>query len=300
MSSSLGETGLMEGRLSDSARRGAPASGLIRFSVKALLFIIVSIVAVFMIAPFAWMVITSIKPKAEIFTLKIIWWPSRVTFDSYRDVFTAAPFLRYMLNSLIISSTDVASSLLFSTMTGYAFAKFRVRGANLIFMVILSGLMIPFSVRLIPLYLAMVNAGLSDTYFGVIAPNLLSIMGIFLLRQYATTLPDELIDFARIDGASEPRIFFMIIMPLCKPAMAALGIFKFMFTFNDFLWPLVMINDVTKRTITVGLAMFSGYYTTYYGQFMAASTFAVIPIILVYMFFQRQIIQGIALTGLKG
>ena len=290
----------IEDRIDAAARYDTATRKILGASAKVFLFLVVSVVALFMLAPFAWMVITSIKPKAEIFTLKIIWWPSRVTFDSYRDVFVAAPFLRYMLNSLFISSTDVASSLVFSTMTGYAFAKFKVRGAGLIFMIILSGLMIPFSVRLIPMYLSMVNIGLSDTYFGVIAPNLLSIMGIFLLRQYAMSIPDDLIDFARIDGASEPRIFAVIIMPLCTPALAALGIFKFMFTFNDFLWPLVMINDVNKRTITVGLAMFSGYYTTYYGQFMAASTFAVIPILVVYAFFQRQIIQGIALTGLKG
>ena len=296
----MSDTRLIEDRSARLEKYSSPLYKVIRGSSQVFLLLLVAFVAVFMIAPFAWMVITSIKPKAEIFTLKIIWIPSRVSWESYREVFTAAPFVRYMLNSLFVSTVDVASSLLFSTMTGYAFAKFRVRGASFIFMIILSGLMIPFSVRLIPMYLAMVNVGLSDTYFGVIAPNLLSIMGIFLLRQYATTIPDELIDFARIDGASEPRIFFMIIMPLCKPAMAALGIFKFMFTFNDFLWPLVMINDVTKRTITVGLAMFSGYYTTYYGQFMAASTFAVIPIVIVYLFFQRQIIQGIALTGLKG
>ncbi len=300
MADPTNSSGLIEDRIRTSQKHHSISYRIMRISAKTVLFLIVLIVAVFMLAPFAWMVITSIKPKAEIFTLKIIWFPSRVTFDSYRAVFAAAPFFRYMLNSLIISGVDVASSLLFSTMTGYAFAKFKIRGANLIFMIILSGLMIPFSVRLIPMYLLMVNLGLSDTYFGVIAPNLLSIMGIFLLRQFAVSLPDELIDFARIDGASEPRIFFVIIMPLCKPAMAALGIFKFMFTFNDFLWPLVMINDVTKRTITVGLAMFSGYYTTYYGEFMAASTFAVIPIFIVYMFFQRQIIQGIALTGLKG
>ena len=294
------ESGLIEDRIRSSQRYNTLSYRFMNFTGRTIVFLIVSIVAIFMIAPFAWMVMTSIKPKPEIFTLKIRWIPSRVTFESYRDVFAAAPFFRYMLNSIFVSSVDVASSLLFSTMTGYAFAKFKVRGANLIFMIILSGLMIPFSVRLIPMYLFMVNLGFSDTYFGVIAPNLLSIMGIFLLRQYAVSLPDELIDFARIDGASEPRIFFVIIMPLCKPAMAALGIFKFMFTFNDFLWPLVMINDVSKRTITVGLAMFSGYYTTYYGQFMAASTFAVIPIFIVYLFFQRQIIQGIALTGLKG
>ncbi len=291
-------SGLVEDRLS-TAKLTVPRR-VVRLTVKILFFMLVSLVAVFMIAPFAWMVITSIKPTHEIFTIKIIWIPSRVSLHSYKAVFAAAPFLRYMLNSLYISGVDTASSLLFSAMTGYAFAKFKVRGANLVFMVILSGLMIPFSVRLIPMYLFMVNVGLSDTYFGVMAPNLLSIMGIFLLRQYALSIPDELIDFARIDGASEPRIFFMIIMPLCTPALAALGIFKFMFTFNDFLWPLVMINDVMKRTITVGLAMFSGYYTTYYGQFMAASTFAVIPIFIVYIFFQRQIIQGIAMTGLKG
>ena len=296
----MSDTNLIENRIDTAVKHSHFLFRLRRDFGKALILLIVVFIAIFMIAPFAWMVITSIKPDHEIFTLKIIWWPSEVTFNSYRKVFQAAPFVRYLFNSIYISGVDVASSLLFSTMTGYAFAKFKIRGANLIFMIILSGLMVPFTVRLIPLYLSMVKAGMSDTYFGVMAPNLLSIMGIFLLRQYATTIPDELIDFARIDGASEPRIFFVIIMPLCKPAMAALGIFKFMFTFNDFLWPLVMINDVSKRTITVGLAMFSGYYTTYYGQFMAASTFAVIPIIIVYLFFQKQIIQGIAMTGLKG
>ncbi len=271
-----------------------------RLAGRGALLSLIALVGVTMVIPFYWMFVTSFKNDPEIFTIPIKWWPSKATLKQYVAVFHAAPFGRYLVNSFVVSGVCVATSLFFATMTGYAFAKFRVRGANLIFVIILSGLMVPFSVRLIPLYIMMARLKLNDTLLGVMGPNLLSILGIFLMKQYITALPDDLADFARIDGAGEFRIFTRIIMPLSMPAMSALGIFKFMFTWNDFIWPLVMLNDVNKRTATVGLAMFSGFYTTYYGQFMAASVVSVIPILVVYMFFQRQIIQGIALTGLKG
>jgi multiple sugar transport system permease protein len=289
-------------RSSTRPRRARHSAGFVarRFAGQGLLLALVAVVGVTMVIPFYWMFVTSIKPDTEIFTMPIKWWPTRATLSQYQAVFHAAPFARYLANSFAVSAGCVAVSLFFATMSGYAFAKFRVRGGGVLFVIILSGLMVPFNVRLIPLYIMMVKAGLNDTLLGVAAPNVLSILGIFLMKQYITALPDDLADFARIDGASEFRIFTSIIMPLSMPAMSALGIFKFMFTWNDFIWPLVMINDVNKRTVTVGLAMFSGFYTTYYGQFMAASVISVIPILVVYAFFQRQIIQGIALTGLKG
>jgi multiple sugar transport system permease protein len=294
------DSGPAEDRLRRSHGRHSLGYRLQRFSVQGVLLLVIALVGITMIIPFYWMFVTSFKNDPEIFTIPIKWWPSKITFKQYEAVFHAAPFGRYLANSFVVSSVCVTTSLFFATMTGYAFAKFRVRGANLIFIIILSGLMVPFSVRLIPMYIMMTRVHLNDTLLGVMGPNLLSILGIFLMRQYITALPDDLADFARIDGASEFRILVRIIMPLSMPAMSALGIFKFMFTWNDFIWPLVLLNDVNKRTVTVGLAMFSGFYTTYYGQFMAASVVSVIPILVVYLFFQRQIIQGIALTGLKG
>lgn len=263
------------------------------------LYVIVISFGLVMIVPFLWMVSTAFKPESEIFQLVLHIFPKAPTTSNFEKAFAVAPLGRFFVNSVFITSVDTASSIFFAAMSGYAFAKFKVKGGNLIFMLLLSGLMIPFSVRLIPMYLMVVQMGLADTYMGIILPNLLSIMGVFFMRQFAYAVPDDLLDAARIDGSSEFRILWMIVYPMVKPGVAVLGIFKFMTVWNDFLWPLVVINDVGKRTITVGLAMFAGYYSTFYGQFMAASSISILPVFLVFVFFQNQIIKGVSLTGLK-
>ena len=259
----------------------------------------VSLVALTMILPYFWMVSTSLKPPAEIFSLPITLVPKQATFTAYATIFEHYPFLRYFLNSVIVSTGVVAATILVSATGGYAFAKYRFTGSAVIFFLLLSVLMLPSTVIIVPLYTMMVRWHLANTYLALMLPPLISVIGILLARQYIATIPNDLVDSARIDGASEPRIFFVIIFPLCKPVLGAVAIFKFMQTWNDFLWPLIAASDQEMYTVTVGVGVFAGYYGVQWAEFMAAATLATLPIMLVYVFMQRHIIEGVTLTGLK-
>lgn len=260
---------------------------------------IVSAGALVMFLPFFWMGMTAFKPQPEILTLPIKWIPSQITFQHFKSAFGHVPIFLYLFNSLYVAGVCTASSVFFSAMTGYGFAKFRSKGGEIIFLIILSGLMVPMVVRIIPLYLLCIQLHIDDTYLGIMLPNLVSIYGIFLMRQYILSIPTGLFDAARIDGASEPRIFFTILLPLIKPAIAALAIFKFLFTWNAFLWPLIVTSSLEKRVITVGLALFSGFYIQRYGEMMVVALISVLPILVVFLTLQRRFIKGIALTGIK-
>lgn len=275
-----------------------PAKQLRNVKIGISLFI-VSLGTVIIFLPFFWMATTAFKPEPEILTLPIKWIPSRITFQHFRSIFNYFPVFRYLSNSLYVASVCVTSSVFFSAMTGYGFAKFRLKGGEIIFLILLTGLMVPEIVRIIPLYILAITLGIQDTYLGIMLPNLLSIYGIFIMRQYITTVPTDLISAARIDGASELRIFFTILLPLLKPAISALIIIKFLFTWNTFLWPLVVVGSENKKVITVGLASFVGVYIEYVGQLMAMSLISIIPILVIFLIFQRQFVKGITLTGIK-
>ncbi|HXF69944.1 MAG TPA: carbohydrate ABC transporter permease [Thermoflexus sp.] len=253
-----------------------------------------------MLLPLVWMTSSAFKPLHEVMRIPPTWIPEEPTLDNFHAVFAQFPFGRYFLNSLITSSLVTLSVLLTSAMAGYALAKFRFPGRDLVFILILSSLMVPFQTRMIPLYQLAISLRLQDTLLGVMFPWLVDAFGIFLMRQFMLTIPSDLIDAARIDGASEWRIFWTIMLPLVRPALAALAIFTFLGSWEEFLWPLIITSSDASRTIPVGLQFFSEQYGTNIHWQMAGALIAAMPMLIVFFLLQRQIIEGIALTGMRG
>jgi len=249
--------------------------------------------------PLIWMILTSIKPAQEVMLYPPTIISKQATLGSYVQVWHTVPFGRFILNSLAQTLPVTLATLFFGAMMGYIFSKHKFPGRDLIFMIVLSSLMVPIIIRIIPLYLMVSSWGWIDTYWALIIPELTTGFAVFLLRQFIQTIPDELIEAAKIDGASEFRIFFTIIIPLIVPALAAMTIFRFMYMWNYFLWPLVVIQNMDMRTLPLGLALFQGRYTVSYQLLMAASVISILPVFAVFLFFQRHFIRGIALTGIK-
>lgn len=268
---------------------------------QSIIFIIMAIGAIAMIAPFAWMLATSFSRSANIAMPRIpTFWPSDPSFFNYKVAATNLPLVRYYFNSLIVTVSATLGYLFFSSLTGYAFAKGRFVGKSVLFIILLTTLMIPFEIRMIPMYLLMRQLHLSDTYAALILPFITGGFGTFLMRQYISAIPDELIDAARVDGASEFTIYARIVLPLCGPALAALTVLSALWRWNDTLWPLLVISDRNLFTVTFGLAMASRSQGIYTGVALATSAIAILPIMILYLFLQRYIIRGIMLTGLKG
>lgn len=266
---------------------------------RALIYGLLAVAAVPMALPLVWMLSSALKPLPEVMVVPPTWIPRQPTFDNFVVVFTQLPFGRYLLNSVVVAAIVVVGVVVTSSMAGYAFAKFPFRGRELLFMAMLASLMVPFQVRMIPLYLMAIKLRLVNTLAGVSFPWLFDAFGIFLMRQFMRTIPTDLIEAARIDGASEPRIFFTIVLPLTRPALAALAIFTLVANWEEFLWPLIVTNSDASRTLPVGLQSFSDQYIANIHWQMAGATVAVAPLLVAFFVFQRQFIQGIALTGLK-
>lgn len=251
-----------------------------------------------MLLPFLWMLLTSLKPFPELFALRFL--PQEPTLENYRQVLEQTGFPRWFLNSLLVASATTASVLFFDSLAGYTLARLRFPGKNLVFLLILSTLMVPTEMLVIPWYVMSAERGWTDTYWGLLFPGLMSAFGVFLLRQFFTTLPQDFFDAARIDGLSEFGVFLRVGLPLVRPALAALGIFTFLGNWNAFLWPLIVVQRPEMRTVPVGVALFSGEAGTAWNLIMAASSLAVLPVLLVFLFAQRQIVEGAVLTGVKG
>lgn len=265
------------------------------------IFVIMAIGAVAMIAPFEWMLATSFSRSANVAMPRIpTFWPSDPSFFNYKVASTNLPLVRYYLNSVIVTTISTLGYLFFSSLTGYAFAKGRFIGKSLLFIILLTTLMIPFEIRMIPMYLLMRQLHLNDTYAALILPFISGGFGTFLMRQYISAIPDELIDAARVDGASELTIYARIVLPLCGPALAALTVLSALWRWNDVLWPLLVLSDRSLYTITFGLAIASRSQGIFTGVALATSAIAILPIMILYLFLQRYIIKGIMLTGLKG
>lgn len=253
-----------------------------------------------MLLPFIWMVSTSFKPPAEVISWPPRFIPLHPTVQNYLNAFAAAPFAKFFLNSLLVATLSTVSILLTSSLSGFILAKYEFPGRNLIFVTILATAMVPFQSYMISFYLMMKNVGWINTYQGLVAPLLVMSFGIFFMRQNTISIPDELLDAARIDGCAEFTIYYRIILPLVKPAMAALAIFSFRNAWADFIWPLMVTNDLQKYTMELGLGMFQNRFTVEYGSITAGSVISIIPIMIVFAFFRRHIIEGIALSGIKG
>lgn len=250
--------------------------------------------------PFVWMVLGSVKPERELRAVPPTFWPERVTLGNYDRLFTQLDFPTYFLNSAVVALAVTAGNVVFCSMLGYALAKLDFPGKRLVFALVLGTLMVPGVVTFVPLFVLTTNIGLTNTLPGMILPFLAGPFGVFLMRQFIFGLPDELIQAARVDGAGELRIFFSVILPLCGPALATLGVLTFLTSWNNFLWPLVVATSEEKYTLPVALALYStGQNATQYGLLLAGAVVVVIPVIAVFLFLQRFIMQGIAMTGIK-
>ena len=253
---------------------------------------------VVMITPIIFMVSTSFKSGQEVYVLSIF--PDAPTLKNYLFILEESKFLKWMLNSLWVATFSTVSVLFFDSLVGYTLAKFSFRGRQLIFIAIISTLMIPTEMLIIPWYMMSRTFGWIDTYWGIAFPGLMTGFGTFLMRQFFMSLPDELIDAARIDGWSEFSIWWRIAMPLVVPALSALAIFHFLGNWTAFIWPLIVTNDPAIYTIPVGIASFNGEFQMDWEVVMTASALATLPTLAVFLLLQRFIIRGIMLAGLKG
>jgi multiple sugar transport system permease protein len=256
--------------------------------------------AILMVVPLVWMVITSVETLNETRHFPPILVPHTIRWQNYSDVLQQAPFARWFLNTLVVTVVVVIGNLLFCSLAGYAFARIKFFGREVAFMLVLATLMIPFQVIIIPTFLIVRQLGLIDTLGALIVPNLAGAFGIFLLRQFFRSLPIELEEAARIDGASRLGVLFKIILPLSGPALSTVAVVTFLWTWNDFLWPLVTLYSPNNMTLQLGLTTFQGAHATNTHLLMAANVMSVIPVLALFFAAQRFFIRGIATTGLKG
>ena len=259
-------------------------------------------VGVMLILPFLWIVSTSLKGNESIFVLPPKWIPDQFHWENYSNVFKKMPFLNYLRNSIFISGMTIFGTLLSSSLVAYAFACLRWPGRNAVFIFVLATMMLPLQVTMIPLFVLFKKLSWLNTFKPLIVPAFFGggAFNIFLLRQFFLTIPRELIDAARIDGCSEWRIYWNIVLPLAKPALATVAILTFMMTWNDFFGPLIYLSDKLKGTLALGLAMFVGQYQTEWGMLMAASVLIMLPMIVLFFLFQKYFIKGFMMSGIKG
>jgi ABC-type glycerol-3-phosphate transport system permease component len=264
-----------------------------------ILYALFSLVALVFTLPFFLMLSNAFKTSAEIVRIPPTFIPREPTLSAFRTVLEEAPYARWFANSLLVSISVTLLVLLTSSLAGYIFAKFSFPGRDVIFVLLLATMMVPFPVLLIPSYLIVNKLGLINSLWALIVPGIASAFGIFLMRQFIAGIPNDLIEAARLDGASEWAIYARIIVPLARPPMAALGIFTFLAAWNDYLWPLIVINDQHKSTLPLALTFFNSQHAQRYDLVMAAAAMAVIPVIIVFVIFQRQIVNALVLAGLK-
>ena len=284
------------------SRDGKPRLGMVGSSQggKWWLYVILTVALVAVIAPFIWMVLGSFKNEGELRQVPPTWLPESASLDNYTQLFDKLSFGQFFTNSIVVAVVVTIGNLVFCSMHGYALAMLDFKGKRFIFVAVMTTLMIPGVVTFVPLFVLVANAGLIDSLPGLFLPFLVSPFGVFLMRQFILGLPKDLLDAGRVDGAGELRIFWKIIMPLCGPALATLGILTFLGSWNNFLWPLVVAQSEDKYTLPVALALYStGQNSTNYGLLLAGATVVIVPILVVFLVFQKRFIEGIATTGLK-
>ncbi|UQX89182.1 carbohydrate ABC transporter permease [Jatrophihabitans telluris] len=277
----------------------ARPSGLGRAPGRVLLYLSLVLAAFMTLLPVLWMLGASVRPEGNILSHPSDLIPTHWTLVNYRQIWSAIPFANELRSTVVFAGGVTIFSLLFDSMTAYALARLEFPGRRLFFVLILLFLMVPPQITLIPVYQMVAHLGLINTYPGMIIPRATNAFGIFFLRQFFVGLPSDLSQAARIDGASELRIYWSIVMPLARPALLTLGLFHFMYNWNDLLWPLIITTDNNMATLPAGLAQFAGTHVVEYGLLMAGATMAMLPMLLAFVAVQRKFIQGIATTGLK-
>ncbi len=280
---------------------------------QALIWIVLLMGSILFLIPLFWMISTSFKERSLILQVPPVWIPDPFVIKNYMYAWSGKPFIsavgvyvpslplvRYFLNSFLVASSTMVFNLFFDSLAGYAFAKYEFPGRRVFFVFILSTMVVPFYVIMIPVFLVVRSLGWYDTYYALIIPGIAGPFGIFLMKQFIHTIPSELLDAGRIDGCSEFRLYWNIVLPLAKPALAALGIFVFIGNWNSFIWPLIVTESKLMRTIPLGLAMLNAAHGADYGLIMAVSTCALVPLLIVFVLFSKGIVKGIVLTGIKG
>ncbi len=273
---------------------------------KSAILTVLTLASLLMAAPFAWMLLSSFKSNAEIQRAELTVLPEHWTLEHYRTILGVGEsqpagynFTRFYGNSLKVALAITLLSTLANAFIGYVFAKFRFAGKRIVFTALLATMMVPFPVIMIPTFLIMGKLHLLDTHLALILPGVIGAYGIFLIRQFANAIPDDLFAAARIDGCSELRIFTTIVVPSCKPVMFATALFTFLTVWNDMLWPLILLQTQEKYTLPLALMAFGDQYAQNNGLILAASTITVVPVIILFLFVQRQLIEGITVTGMK-
>lgn len=266
---------------------------------KILIYLFLTLGAISMVLPFYWMVITAFKTPAEAISIPATWFPKELNFDNFISAWQKVPWTRYFLNTILIAILTLIGNLLTAILSAYAFAKMDFKGRDKIFILFLATMMIPMPVYIIPGYLILTYLGWIDTYAALIVPWVVNVFSIFLLRQHMKSIPKELWEAARMDGCGRFRYLWTIIVPLIKPALATITIFSVVSSWNSFLWPLVVTNSKYLRPIQVGLAYFTQEQSSDYTLLSAAATFTIIPLIILFLFAQKQIINSFSRTGMK-
>jgi ABC-type glycerol-3-phosphate transport system permease component len=265
-----------------------------------LLYVVLLLFAVLILLPFAYMLSTSFKSLGEVFTTPIQWIPKDLRWDNYTTAIREHPIGHYFRNSLFVAICVTLLNLFTCSLAGYSFAKFSYLGRNLLFGIVLATMMIPLASMIIPLFIVVRNLGWVDSYLGLIIPAGTSAFGIFLMRQHMLTIPDDLLDAARLDGSSEPRIFFAIVLPMSRTALSSLAIFIFMWNWDSFFWPLLVATDDRYRTLPLGIALFESSYGTNYPQLMAVAFLAMLPVLTLFLILQRNFIEALTMSSIKG
>lgn len=268
---------------------------------RVILYLFLIVMCIIMLTPLVWMLSTASKSLQEVSSPQFNLLPEDFQLvQNFVSAFERAPILKYFGNSFVVAIAVTIGRVLLCALAGYSFAKFNYPGREFLFRIVLSTMMIPFYVVVIPLYIVVFQLGWLNSLTALIVPGLVNAFGIFLMRQFMLGIPQELLDAARIDGASEPRLFVTIILPLVRPALAALAVFTFMSSWDSYIWPLLAVTSQDLLTLPLGLSAFKDEYVTIYNELMAVSLIALIPTFLLYAFFQRQFVEGITMSGIKG
>jgi len=294
---------LTETRTSYGAQPSLLDQRLRKRATKLIWFTVALALAVSFAFPLYFMVSSSFKAETEVLANPVHWFPQEFQgLTQYQKGFEAVPLVRYFFNSTLMATVDVIVTVFFSALAGYGFAKFQFWGKRFFFFFIISMLTIPFQILLVPLFIQIRQMGWDDSYAGLIIPGIMNAFGVFMMRQFAYAIPNELLDAARIDGAGEFRIFWQVVFPLLGPASASLAIIIFLFSWNNFLWPLVVVKSPEFTTLPVGLTVFTQPHSDQpqWAVAMAVATLATLPVALLFVFFQRYFIEGLVLSGIKG
>lgn len=267
---------------------------------RVILYVLLAALTLLIFVPFFWMVSSSLKQNNQVFSIPIQWIPTEFVWSNYVDIWTRIPLLTYLKNSLFLSVTITFLQVLTGSFAAYGFSKMRFKGRDVLFVIYIATIAVPWQAYMIPQYIMMQNAGLVNTHLSIILLQAFGAFGVFLMRQYYMTIPDELSEAARIDGLNEYRIWWRIILPLTKPALASLALLTFVGTWNDYMGPFIYFTSNDLWTVQLGLRSFVGQFDAEYAMIMTGSVISVIPIVIVFLLGQRFFIQGIATSGMKG